>query len=71
MRSVPSCQWRLRDVARSAFWLIPTACVLASIGLGIGVVALDEVALGVNSDGTCSPILTSPSAASAQRAAGS
>jgi uncharacterized membrane protein len=33
---------RLRDVARSTFWLIPAVCVVAAIGLAVGLVALDE-----------------------------
>ena len=33
---------RAREVARSAFWLVPSLCVLAAIGLAIGLVALDQ-----------------------------
>ncbi len=33
---------RARDVARSAFWLIPAVCVLVSIGVAIGLIALDD-----------------------------
>lgn len=33
---------RLRDVTRSTFWLVPTVCVTAAIGLAVGLVALDE-----------------------------
>jgi uncharacterized membrane protein len=31
-----------RDLARSAFWLIPAICVVAAIGLGIGLLTVDE-----------------------------
>jgi len=31
-----------RDVLRSTFWLVPALCVVASIGLGIGLIALDQ-----------------------------
>ena len=34
---------RLRDVARSAFWLVPALCVVAAVGLAVGLVALDGV----------------------------
>ena len=33
---------RLRDVLRSTFWLIPALCVAAAIGLGVGLVAVDQ-----------------------------
>jgi len=33
---------RLRDVLRSAFWFVPALCVVAAIGLAIGLVLLDE-----------------------------
>jgi len=33
---------RTRDVARSTFWLIPAVCVLVSIVLAIGLIALDD-----------------------------
>lgn len=33
---------RARDVLRSAFWLVPSLCVLASIGLAVGLIALDQ-----------------------------
>ena len=33
---------RLREVARSAFWLIPSLCVVAAIGLAIGLVFVDH-----------------------------
>jgi uncharacterized membrane protein len=33
----------VRDLARSAFWLVPALCVVAAVGLAIGLVALDEV----------------------------
>ena len=33
---------RARDVLRSAFWLVPSLCVLASIALAVGLVALDK-----------------------------
>ncbi|MGH3157115.1 MAG: DUF2254 domain-containing protein [Streptosporangiaceae bacterium] len=32
----------VRDVARSTFWLVPALCVTAAIGLGIGLIALDQ-----------------------------
>ncbi len=34
---------RIRDVIRSTFWLIPALCVVASIGLAAGLIALDRV----------------------------
>jgi uncharacterized membrane protein len=33
---------RARDVARSTFWLVPAVCVVISIGLAIGLGALDD-----------------------------
>jgi len=33
---------RLREVTRSAFWLVPSVCVLAAIGLAIGLLAVDQ-----------------------------
>lgn len=33
---------RLRDIARSTFWLVPALCVLAAIGLAIGLVFADQ-----------------------------
>lgn len=33
---------RLRDVARSAFWLVPAACAAAAIGLGVGLIFVDQ-----------------------------
>lgn len=33
---------RARDVMRSAFWLVPTLCVIAAIGLGAGLVTVDH-----------------------------
>lgn len=33
---------RARQVARSSFWLVPALCVTLAIGLGIGLVALDQ-----------------------------
>jgi uncharacterized membrane protein len=33
---------RVREVARSAFWLVPSLCVLAAIGLAIGLLAIDK-----------------------------
>ncbi len=33
---------RLRDVARSAFWLVPSLCVVGAIGLGIGLIFADQ-----------------------------
>lgn len=33
---------RVRNVARATFWLVPAVCVVVSIGLAIGLVALDE-----------------------------
>lgn len=33
---------RARDVARSTFWLVPAVCVIISVGLAIGLVALDD-----------------------------
>ncbi|HEX5349460.1 MAG TPA: hypothetical protein VFW64_20520 [Pseudonocardiaceae bacterium] len=33
---------RLQDVLRSTFWLIPALCVAAAIGLGVGLVAVDQ-----------------------------
>jgi uncharacterized membrane protein len=32
---------RVCDMARSAFWLVPALCVVAAVGLAIGLVALD------------------------------
>jgi hypothetical protein len=32
----------MRDVLRSAFWLLPALCVAASVGAAIGLVALDH-----------------------------
>jgi uncharacterized membrane protein len=31
-----------RDLARSAFWLIPAICVVAAVGLGIGLLKVDQ-----------------------------
>ncbi len=33
---------RGRDAARATFWLVPAGCVVVSIGLAIGVIALDD-----------------------------
>jgi uncharacterized membrane protein len=33
---------RVRDVARSTFWLVPALCVAAAIGLAAGLIALDQ-----------------------------
>ncbi len=33
---------RLREVTRAVFWLVPTLCVLAAIGLAIGLLAVDQ-----------------------------
>lgn len=33
---------RARDVARATFWLVPAVCVVVSIALAIGMIALDE-----------------------------
>lgn len=33
---------RLRDAARSAFWLVPSLCVIGAIGLAIGLVIVDR-----------------------------
>jgi hypothetical protein len=43
---------RLREVARSAFWLIPSLCVVAAIGLAIGLVFVDH-AVGSTRTGFC------------------
>ena len=31
-----------RQVVRSSFWPLPSACVVAAIGLGIGLVSVDH-----------------------------
>ncbi len=33
---------RVREVARSTFWLVPALCVVAAIGLAIGLLGLDQ-----------------------------
>ncbi len=33
---------RVRDVMRSEFWLVPALCVVAAIGLGAGLIAVDH-----------------------------
>jgi uncharacterized membrane protein len=33
---------RLRELARSAFWLVPSLCVMSAVGLAIGVLWLDH-----------------------------
>ncbi len=40
MRAVPS--EHAREVVRPAFWPLPSLCVLAAIGLGIGLVSVDH-----------------------------
>jgi uncharacterized membrane protein len=45
---------RARDELRSMFWLVPAACVIAAIGLAVGLIALDQ-ALGTVSPGVLFP----------------
>ncbi len=45
---------RTRDELRSTFWLVPAACVIAAIGLAVGLIALDQ-ALGTVSPGVLFP----------------
>ncbi len=45
---------RVRDELRSAFWLVPAACVVTAIGVAVGLVALDQ-ALGSVSPGVLFP----------------
>jgi uncharacterized membrane protein len=39
--ATPSME-RARDVARATFWLVPAVCVLVSIGLAVGLLAIDD-----------------------------
>lgn len=41
-RTAPVSAERLRDVLRSAFWLVPAACTVLAIALGVGLLALDD-----------------------------
>jgi len=45
---------RARDQLRSAFWLVPAACVVTAIGTAVGLIALDQ-ALGAVSPGVLFP----------------
>jgi uncharacterized membrane protein len=45
---------RVRDELRSMFWLVPAVCVLAAIGVAVGLVALDHT-LGAVSPGVLFP----------------